>query len=432
MDLLKRSWLVFARRWPVLLACIALAVTGVGVFYALYPKEYTASTDLFLRAPEIKSSASAYQGNLFTLQRANSYVNLVESDTLAQTIIDQLGLDTTPQDLAAQVSAEPIKDTVMITISVTDSDAEQAANIANAYGKEFSNYVSKIEAVAVKPDLPPLVSTVRVATAETAASNLYALWISASVAAGGGLLIGLLLMWLLEHYDTKIRSRRQIEETTGARVIGTVPPTSQLNSADSVDDVFETVPKFADAARSIAINADYALREVTKVNGAPVLAIASVHDGDGKSVVARAMTRSLSDRGYKVGLLRVSSTGEVKTENGNKAARGRAHREDPTLKIETLSPRDGAFSDQAVRVAIDHLSTDSDFIIVDGDGSGGSAQTQLIAAQSDGAVVVVRPGVTDVEGLTELVSAFSMLNTPVVGIVANQAKETNTAGRYFA
>ena len=100
MELLKRGWLIVRRRWALLLAPVLVGLIAATAYLFLMPREYTASTTLFLRAPDVKSSASAYQGNLFTVQRANTYVKLIKSDDLAQLVVDRLGLDTTAHDLA--------------------------------------------------------------------------------------------------------------------------------------------------------------------------------------------------------------------------------------------------------------------------------------------------------------------------------------------
>jgi Mrp family chromosome partitioning ATPase len=92
----------------------------------------------------------------------------------------------------------------------------------------------------------------------------------------------------------------------------------------------------------------------------------------------------------------------------------------------------GAPIDQAIGAAIDELSAGNDFIIVDPHSAGASAELQVVATLSDAAVIVVRPGHTDQNSLTDLVDALSMLETPVVGVVTNRAKETNTAARYYA
>jgi Mrp family chromosome partitioning ATPase len=47
-------------------------------------------------------------------------------------------------------------------------------------------------------------------------------------------------------------------------------------------------------------------------------------------------------------------------------------------------------------------------------------------------VIIVRPGHTDEHALTDLAETLQLLDTPVIGVITNQATETSTAGRYYA
>jgi receptor protein-tyrosine kinase len=433
MDLLKRAWLITKRRWPLIVMPIVIALAAVTLYDALMPRQYSATTTLFLRAPDVKTSASAYQGNLFTMQRANTYVEMIKSDDLAQLVVDRLGLDMTAHDLASRVSAEPIRDTVIINISAKDKDKQQAANLANTYGTEFASYVAKVEAANLAPDTPPLVTTVKPAAAEDATTNLLSrrlpLWLTFTLVGVLGLVIGILLTWLAERYDTRIRSRRQIEEVTHSRVLGNLSPQRSLQGSESVDDVYANSPQFADEARALSITTEHALREVSKVNGSSVLAITSVNDGDGKSVVARALASALNERGHRVGLLQVNGA-------PSEADNSRTQRIPTGSKANDVQFRfvgaKGATSEHAMGAAIEDLSNVSDFIVIDAHGSGASPQAQIAAMLSDVAVIIVRPGQTDENSLADLVNAMTMLETPVIGIVTNGAKETNTSGRYYA
>jgi receptor protein-tyrosine kinase len=119
MELLIKTWTKIGQRWQVVAACVALALLGAVVYQASAGPAYTASTEIFLRAPDVKTSAGAYQGDLFSRQRAQTYVKLFESDDLAKLVIDKLGLTITPHQLVSKVSATAVKNTVLMVVSVT-------------------------------------------------------------------------------------------------------------------------------------------------------------------------------------------------------------------------------------------------------------------------------------------------------------------------
>ena len=188
MELL-RGWTIFRHRWPILLACLAIAGVGATVYCASDDTRYTVSTELFLRAPDVKTSAGAYQGDLFSRQRAQTYVKMFDSDELAQMVIDKLGLTVTPQQLVPQVSASTVKNTVLMIVSVTDSNPQHAANIANGYGAVLGTFVAKLENVVNNPDIPPLVQVVARANPANAEVSGTPIWMVVLGAASLALLL---------------------------------------------------------------------------------------------------------------------------------------------------------------------------------------------------------------------------------------------------
>jgi Mrp family chromosome partitioning ATPase len=341
-------------------------------------------------------------------------------------VIDKLGLDTSAHDLAGRVKAATQKDTVLLVVSVTDPNADGSANIANTYGTEFATYVAKVEAVAPTADLPPLVTVIKPAFASDAKTGMFPMKYLLIGAAVIGIALSALLVWLAERYDTKIRSRRGIEDLTDTTVLGSVPPETDVQNADAVEAIFASSDDFADAARALSINAEHALREVSKVNGAAVLAMASADRGDGKSVIASALATAWKERGHRVGLVRVAAGG------GSSRVKDAATEAIPTSVRERVVRAKGVPTEHDISVVIEELSQGSDFIIVDPQGAGASAETQVSATLSDAALIVVRPGATDESALVDAVNAMNMLNTPVIGIVANQAKEIYTEDRLYA
>ena len=73
-------------------------------------------------------------------------------------------------DLAGMISASAPLDTVLITLTVTDTDPQRAADIANAVADQFAVTVSDLELSGIGIDSPVKVSTVEEAIAAGANS----------------------------------------------------------------------------------------------------------------------------------------------------------------------------------------------------------------------------------------------------------------------
>ena len=86
------NWRQITRRT---LPLVAGAVVGLGASLAIssaLPQTYEASSRLFLGSPASADSAGAYNGDLFSQQRAATYAQLVSSRDLAVKVVDDLGL----------------------------------------------------------------------------------------------------------------------------------------------------------------------------------------------------------------------------------------------------------------------------------------------------------------------------------------------------
>lgn len=193
-------------RWPVVLASLMAALVAVSLYNAAQPREHTATMVISFHAFDAKAATSEHEGDLVSRQRAQTYANMFKRDDLAQTVIDWLGLSESPRELVDQVSASVVGDTVVVAVSV-ENNAQRAANIANAYGAVFGDYVTRIDDVGKSPDRPPLVTVVKSASAEDAVKSGSANWVLTTVGAIVGLSVGFGLAWYLERVGPKARRR---------------------------------------------------------------------------------------------------------------------------------------------------------------------------------------------------------------------------------
>ena len=427
MELLIRGWTVVRQRWQIFLACLAVAAIGAIVYCAGADTKYTASTELFLRAPDAKTSSSAYQGDLFSRQRAQTYINVFHSDELAQTVIDKLGLNVTPQQLVSQVSASQVKGTVLMVVSVTDSNAQHAANIANGYGGVLGTYIAKLENVANDPNVAPLVQVVTKASPASAEASGYPAWMVIFAAGTVALLVATGIIWFLEHFDTKVRSRRQAEEITGHPIVGKLPKTRALGSNGDVGQAFDESEEFKQAALRLSLNVESVLQRLPRIKAEipHVVAVVAGHGGDGGTVVTQALARAFADRGRTVGVVHVAAHHQESTED-NLVVAGSALAEagNRTNPVTTVSCSTAALTAE-IR-GRDALLLESDVILIDAPAFHESIDAQLALGAADAALLVVRPITTTTLSLSQLVTGIRALDMPVLGVVANLAKESST------
>jgi capsular polysaccharide biosynthesis protein len=432
MELLTRVWTKIRQRWPIVTACLAVAIVGVTVYHVDAGKDYTASTELFLRAPDVKTSVGAYQGDLFSRQRALTYVKMFGSDDLAQMVVDKLGLSITAPELASKVSATTVKNTVLIVVSVTDGNAQHAANIANGYGQVLPTYVAKLENVVGDPKVGPLVQVVTKANPASATASGYPTSMVLFGALTMALLVAAGLIWFLERFDNKVRSRRQVEEITGCEIVGKLPKTRALGSNGDVLQAFDESEEFKQAALRLSLNVESVLHRLPRIKAEipPLVAVVAGHRGDGSTVATRALARAFVERGRAAGVVSLDAPNrELEKAELVVAGSALAEKDNRVDPVTTVSCSTAALT--AEIGGRDTQLLDSDVILIDTPAFHESIDAQLALCAADAVILVVRPIANTTLSLSRLVAAVKALDMPVLGVVVNLATESATVEGFY-
>ncbi len=426
MEILKLSWYILRRRWPIVLVALMIAMVGGVAYGSSQSTSYTATTTMFLRAPDVKTSASAYQGDLFSRQRAQSYLTMIKSDDLAQTVIDKLGLTDTPTALASKVSATNVDKTVVMQIAATDADPQAAADIANGYASVFGKYIAKIENVENDPNVPPLVTVINTATADGATRSGYPLGLILTLAAVLALMVSAAILWFLEYFDTTLRSRGQIEEISDAPVLadfGNQIGGNELGGSQGVDFASaELPPALAEVAEGFAVAARSRASVVGAVPDEGGLAIAAIADRPetSGSVVSAVFAEGLAASGASVSVLSLTSDGAEMF--GDNESHG---------NIDLVSMPIGQTDERALAEALERLRTKTDYVVIDAPSLTTPIGAQIAMSMADAVVLAVAPTLSTRVALIDAVRTVSTLGTPLLGVVTTHAAPTDTlAGIY--
>src|SRR5664280_1897145 len=119
---------VLRKQWVLIALTTAIAIAAAIGYTVRATPLYQSSIKLFVSAQErtTDTSSTAYQGGLFSQQRAKSYADLLSGPRVAESVVADLKLSMTPGQLQAKVKAQALPDTVLLTASVTDTNRAQA------------------------------------------------------------------------------------------------------------------------------------------------------------------------------------------------------------------------------------------------------------------------------------------------------------------
>jgi non-specific protein-tyrosine kinase len=126
------------------------------------PRVFESTTDIFISTPAAGLDVSTLvAGSTFSQQRVKSYAEIINSPMTLQPVIDKLKLSLSASELSRMVRSSAPVDTVIIKISVKNTDAYLASLLANAIARQFEITATNLEITDGAGSAQVKVSTVR-------------------------------------------------------------------------------------------------------------------------------------------------------------------------------------------------------------------------------------------------------------------------------
>lgn len=296
MDL--REYARIARRnWVLIAAATLVGILLGGTASILSKPTYVSDTQLFVAIQNSGSIQELQQGATFSQARVQSYVKIVNSPVVLQPAIDALGLSTTAAELASRVSARTNLNTVLITISVTDTSPARAASIAQAVSNSLIEAVEILEKPKTGGPSPVSISVIQPATSP---SQFTTPNIKLNLVLGllVGLAVGLAVAILRATLDNRIRSDADLRLVTDAPLLGGIAYDSDATKKPLLTQSLPQSPR-AEAFRQLRTNLQFA-----NVSGrAQTIMVTSSLPGEGKSTTATNLAIALAQAGKSVCLI---------------------------------------------------------------------------------------------------------------------------------
>ncbi|AND41939.1 YveK family protein [Cytobacillus oceanisediminis] len=206
---LKDMFMVIKKRFWIVMIFSVIA-TAAGWFYSNDNKTvllYETSTNIIINAE------SGYRNTL----------QVIIKDTIVlDKVIRKLELERSPDSLAGSINVDSIDDTQVVKITVTDTNPERAADIANTTAKVF---IEEIPNIMGFEDVRVL-SEAKINPIPINEDNQNKIIIAAFIF---GIIAGVGLIFLIDSLDDSIKSEKDIESVLGIQVLGSVSKINKKN-----------------------------------------------------------------------------------------------------------------------------------------------------------------------------------------------------------
>lgn len=414
-----------------LLLTISL-VLGAGLGYAYShtkPEAYQASALGFVRGASGGTDPTLGDTTQAQYSKAQFFLPLFNTRAVGEGIVAKLGLEQGPDAVAGSLTASLDPNAPIITVTATAGTPQEASDIANA-----SIETVAAEANELEPGTGDQLVAYQTALAPGApiSPDRRKFALAGAVA---GLLLGLLLAWVRNRNDSRVRTVDDIRTTVAVPSLGVLPDSKDF--ARVKGGLLKDPKSFQarEALRKLRTNLRYA-----DVDDPPrSIVVTSSAPGEGKSTVAANLGRVMARAGQRTLLIDADLRRPVEAAQfGVDGSLGLTQllagtvsihdviQADPRSKLSLIpagevppNPSE-LLGSRRMHELVTELSREY-FVIIDAPPVLAVTDAQLLARHTDGAIIVAVPGRTRVEGISRAVESIRAVGGTVYGAVMNRA-----------
>jgi polysaccharide biosynthesis transport protein len=327
------------RKWIVLFVLVLVPTLALAYSLAQEPR-YEATAEVLLNRQNLATSLTGVQDpaaylpadRLAETQASLARVDEVATRTLANADVDEMS----PSELLASSSVTVKTNADVLQFRVRHRDPEAAARLATEYARQYTLYRRALDTSAISQASDEVGAQLRQLRADgDRGSALYAELVekqeqlrtletlqtsnaslvqragdaaqvqprtvrNVALAVFVGLILGVLLAFLRNALDTRIRSADEVASRLGLPLLARIPPPARkLRARNRLAMLDEPSSGGAEAFRMLRTNLDF----VNLHGDARSLMVTSAIEGEGKSTTAANLAVALARAGRRVALV---------------------------------------------------------------------------------------------------------------------------------
>jgi len=455
---IHKIWLIMIV--AVLCVCLVVLVTWLWI-----TPQYEASAVFYVNnsALSIGDASLSIESGDITASKSlvNTYIVILKDRVTLVDILDYAGVDMHYSELEDLIKAEPLNETEVFKVTVTNSNPQDAASLANAVAyilpKRIASIIDGSSAKIVSDAVTPVKPSSPNYTMNAIIGFLLGFVISA-----GAIILRVML-------DTTVRLAEDIGQSCRHPILVSVPDMtvqgkagssyygygkSQSRSKKGKYATTKQASKHAVFGPDISFAASEAYKLLrTKLqfsfsdeNNCRVIGLSSALSGEGKSLTAVNLAFALSQLNKRVLLVdcdmrrpTVAEKLSILKEPGLSSYLTRQCHLDDLIQMCGIKNNESAFhvitagqnppnpiellSSERMKKALGAMREAYDYVILDLPPVGEVSDAMAVAKETDGMLLIVRQNVCDRVILTESVQQFEFINAKILGVVFNCVSE---------
>jgi len=424
------------RRVALILVCIAAGTAG-GIFYNHHASPvYQATTRVFLIAPDTTDLGQTIGGTVLAANQAITYASVAKSRAVAGRIVDSLGLNVTPAEVAKHLSAVVEANTLILDINATAHTAGAAQSLADAAARALGDEIVDLQAGSTSKITSRILDVAELP--KTPISPNAPLDITLGVLLG--IISGLTAAAVLEALDCTVKTTAHSDLLFGAPMLAAIPRRRGgmlVVSRDSDSGEAEPYRTLRTAVRFVA--PDQPIR---------TLLVTSASPGDGKTTTAANLAVAIALAGERVIVVDAdlrrarlasafgldNSVGLTSLVLGSATLAEAAQQWDRDLNVVASGPLPPNPSEivgsQLFNQILKSLTEVADLVVIDAPPVLPVTDAVAIAAQVDGVLLVARHGKTLRSAASEARRKLTGVGANVVGYVLNAVPARDSLAYY--
>ncbi len=438
-----RDYLAILRKYWISIVAVTLSGVAIAALASLLTKPtYTATTSLFFTV-QGSNPGELLQGFTYAESQVSSYAQILTTPAVLQPVIDRLGLNVTPAELAPSVTAVTVSGTAIIEIAVESHEPALSASLAREIGVQVVSTVESLsptDSTGTRTVVATIVTPAAVPTTWTTPRVPLNLAIGLLV----GLAVGIAQSVLRSTLDLAVRTEDDVARATEHSVIAKIP---FADDAAKNPIVMQSDPRslIAEAYRRLRTNLQF-LDIGGRTNS---FVVTSSVAGEGKSTTSINVASTLAEAGESVLLIdadlrrpRIAPLLQLEDAVGlTTILIGRATLSDVVQplgsgKLHVLTsgevppnPTELLGSEAMARLLRDAVDT-YDTVVLDAPPLLPVTDAALLSTLTGGALMVAGSGTVTIPQLRDALTALDRVKGTVLGIVLNKVRTADSNNHY--